>query len=160
MRTSLLYAAGALLVLVCGAGYRALEGCPGPYPSMASAVIAVKLPADDKVFIDNESTTSTGGKREYMTPPLPFGRDLHYTLRVEVIRTPKVPETKPEPPDSEDPEPEDPNDPGPKPPPGEETGRKKEKEASATVIVTREITVRAGTLTPVDFGDITIRGKE
>lgn len=160
MRTSLLNVASALLVLACGAGYRALEGCPCPCPSMASAVIRVSLPADAKVFFDDEATSSTGDNRQYTTPPLPFGRDLQYTLRAEVPRTPKAKEIKPQPPEGQDSVPEDDEDPGPKPASSKDSESKSKKSAGAIVVVSRKITVRAGAVTHVDFGDITLQEKE
>ncbi len=52
----------------------------------APATILVDLPAEAKLRIDNEATTSTGGSRLFQTPALNPGKEYHYTLTAEVVR--------------------------------------------------------------------------
>ncbi len=52
----------------------------------APATILVDLPADAKLFIDNEATTSTGSSRAFQSPVLNAEKEYHYTLKAEVIR--------------------------------------------------------------------------
>jgi uncharacterized protein (TIGR03000 family) len=52
----------------------------------ASATILVNLPADAKLLIDNEATTSTGDSRLFVSPTLNPGREYHYTLKAEAVR--------------------------------------------------------------------------
>ena len=52
----------------------------------ASATIVVDLPADAKLSIDNEPTTSTGSSRVFVSPALNPGREYHYTLKAEVVK--------------------------------------------------------------------------
>lgn len=52
----------------------------------APATIFVQLPADAKLFIDNEATTSTGGSRFFQSPVLNADKEYHYTLKAEVVR--------------------------------------------------------------------------
>jgi uncharacterized protein (TIGR03000 family) len=52
----------------------------------APATILVDLPADAKLFIDNEATTSTGVSRVFQSPVLNVGKEYHYTLKAEVVR--------------------------------------------------------------------------
>jgi len=54
----------------------------GPAP----ATLVVELPADAKLLIDNEATTSTGTSRVFQSPALEPDREYQYTLRAEVVR--------------------------------------------------------------------------
>jgi uncharacterized protein (TIGR03000 family) len=54
----------------------------GPAP----ATIVVSLPADAKLLIDNEATTSTGDSRVFVSPTLNPGREYHYTLKAQAVR--------------------------------------------------------------------------
>lgn len=63
-----------------------LESKKGKTAAQAAANIVVTLPADAKLTIDGEATTSTSGTRVFTTPPLPGGQDYHYTLKAEVVR--------------------------------------------------------------------------
>jgi uncharacterized protein (TIGR03000 family) len=51
-----------------------------------SATIVVQLPADAKLLIENEATTSTGASRVFQSPVLNPGKEYHYTLKAEVVR--------------------------------------------------------------------------
>jgi uncharacterized protein (TIGR03000 family) len=55
----------------------------------APATIVVELPADAKLLIDNEATTSTGSSRIFQSPALNPGREYHYTIKAEVVRNGK-----------------------------------------------------------------------
>jgi uncharacterized protein (TIGR03000 family) len=52
----------------------------------APATIVVELPADAKLLIDNEATTSTGSSRVFTSPTLNPGKEYHYTLKAELVR--------------------------------------------------------------------------
>ena len=52
----------------------------------APATIVVELPADAKLLIDNEATTSTGNSRVFQSPALSPDKEYHYTLKAEIIR--------------------------------------------------------------------------
>jgi uncharacterized protein (TIGR03000 family) len=67
------------------------EGVPPPKPeegaaAPAPATILVSLPADAKVMIDDQATRSTSAERRFVTPPLPAGKEFHYTLTAVVDR--------------------------------------------------------------------------
>ncbi len=55
----------------------------------APATIVVDLPADAKLLIENEATTSTGASRVFQSPTLNPGKEYQYTLTAEVIRSGK-----------------------------------------------------------------------
>jgi uncharacterized protein (TIGR03000 family) len=77
----------------CAGGVCAVTGTSGTAmaaaPSMA-ATLVVSLPADAKLTIDGEATTSTSASRTFSTPDLPDAREHHYTLKAEVVRDGKV----------------------------------------------------------------------
>jgi uncharacterized protein (TIGR03000 family) len=52
----------------------------------APATIVVALPADAKLLIDNEATSSTGGSRVFQSPALNPGKEYQYTLTAQVVR--------------------------------------------------------------------------
>jgi uncharacterized protein (TIGR03000 family) len=58
-------------------------------PVTAPATIIVSLPADAKLTIDNNATSSTGARRQFVTPDLKRGGEYHYTLKAEVVRNGK-----------------------------------------------------------------------
>jgi uncharacterized protein (TIGR03000 family) len=49
-----------------------------------SATIIVSLPAEAKLTIDGNPTTSTSNRRVFVSPELPTGRTFNYTLKAEV----------------------------------------------------------------------------
>lgn len=49
------------------------------------ATIVVSLPANAKLTIDDEATTSTSARRVFISPDLPAGKEFHYTLKAEVL---------------------------------------------------------------------------
>ena len=64
-------------------------------PARASATLAVKVPADAKVFINDRATSSTGSEREYVSRDLQVGARYNYDVRVEfVVDGQPVTETK------------------------------------------------------------------
>jgi uncharacterized protein (TIGR03000 family) len=56
----------------------------------ASATIVVEVPADAKVYFDDQPTEQTGAVRTFVTPPLRSDKAFMYNLRVEVVRQDKV----------------------------------------------------------------------
>jgi len=78
----------------CGSGSAASYGCAtcanGACPingialADAPATIVVSLPADAKLTIDDEATTSTSDHRVFVSPNLPSGQEFHYTLKAEI----------------------------------------------------------------------------
>ncbi|HMP02989.1 MAG TPA: TIGR03000 domain-containing protein [Gemmatales bacterium] len=58
-----------------------------PAPTVDTAKLVVKLPADAKLFVD-ETQTATANKdvRHFRTPALAVGQEYTYTLRAEVVR--------------------------------------------------------------------------
>src|SRR2546426_118647 len=54
----------------------------GPSP----ATIIVSLPANARLLIDGNSTSSTSARRIFTSPTLQPGADYVYTLRAEIIR--------------------------------------------------------------------------
>jgi uncharacterized protein (TIGR03000 family) len=52
-----------------------------PLPPGA-ALLMVKLPAEAELWFDEVKTSQGGNDRRFLTPPLPSGRRLEYTLRV------------------------------------------------------------------------------
>jgi uncharacterized protein (TIGR03000 family) len=51
----------------------------------AAATLIVSLPADAKLTIDGQATTSTSAKRVFSTPVLEAGKTYQYTLKAEVV---------------------------------------------------------------------------
>lgn len=50
------------------------------------ATVVVRLPADAKLFAEEKLLNLTSSERSFVTPPLPAGREFHYTFRVEYLR--------------------------------------------------------------------------
>jgi uncharacterized protein (TIGR03000 family) len=57
-----------------------------PSNAPAAATIQVSLPADAKLFVDGQQTTSQGANRSLETPPLQRDKDFTYTLTATVMR--------------------------------------------------------------------------
>jgi uncharacterized protein (TIGR03000 family) len=51
-----------------------------------TATLVVKVPADARLYINDQATKSTSSVRVLQTPRVPVGGEYHYTLRVEVTR--------------------------------------------------------------------------
>jgi uncharacterized protein (TIGR03000 family) len=49
------------------------------------ATLVVSLPADAKLTINDEATTSTSDQRLFVSPTLPPGQEFYYTLKAEVM---------------------------------------------------------------------------
>jgi uncharacterized protein (TIGR03000 family) len=49
------------------------------------ALIVVKVPEAANVYIDGQSTVSTGETRTFVSPPLPNG-EYHYMVRAELLQ--------------------------------------------------------------------------
>ena len=81
------YAAGCA---TCGASsYGGCATCANGACSVASldptaATIVVSLPADAKLMIDDQPTTSTSDHRVFVSPSLTAGKDFTYTLKAEI----------------------------------------------------------------------------
>jgi uncharacterized protein (TIGR03000 family) len=54
-----------------------------PAANDPTATIAVRVPANAKVWFDDAPTRSTGTQRLYYSPPLESGKTYHYTVRAE-----------------------------------------------------------------------------
>ena len=52
----------------------------------APATIVVSLPAEARLIIDGNSTTSTSARRVFTSPALQPGQTYVYTLRAEIVR--------------------------------------------------------------------------
>jgi uncharacterized protein (TIGR03000 family) len=50
-------------------------------PAVASTQIRLQVPAQAKVWFDNQPTTQTGSVREFVSPPLTPGQGYTYTVR-------------------------------------------------------------------------------
>jgi uncharacterized protein (TIGR03000 family) len=50
------------------------------------ATLIVNLPADAKLTIDGEATSSTSAQRVFVSPALELGKEYEYTLKAEVVR--------------------------------------------------------------------------
>jgi uncharacterized protein (TIGR03000 family) len=50
----------------------------------APATIVVSLPADARLTIDGNATTSTGDRRVFVSPDLNPGQEYHYTLTAQI----------------------------------------------------------------------------
>jgi uncharacterized protein (TIGR03000 family) len=59
---------------------------PAKTETSAPATIVVSLPADARLTVDGNATTSTSERRTLVTPDLEFGSTYVYTLRAEVVR--------------------------------------------------------------------------
>jgi uncharacterized protein (TIGR03000 family) len=72
----------------CGhasAGFCTSGTCGLALADTGSAMIVVSLPADAKLTIDGEATTSTSDKRVFVSSNLPTGQEFHYTLKAQVV---------------------------------------------------------------------------
>jgi uncharacterized protein (TIGR03000 family) len=83
----------------CGGGYIGGGSCAGGHCAMpttgggkyasateAPVTLIVSLPADAKLTIDGNATTSTSAQRTFVSPALKMGQDYSYTLKAEVVR--------------------------------------------------------------------------
>jgi len=55
-------------------------------PVTAPATLAVKLPEDATLVVDETTTKSTSGERLFITPALESGKTYTYTLKATVVR--------------------------------------------------------------------------
>ena len=55
----------------------------------AAALVVVNLPADARLFVDGEATTSKSETRVFITPELQPGKGFSYTMTAEVMRNGK-----------------------------------------------------------------------
>ena len=62
---------------------------PGKRTSLegaAPATLIVNVPADARLTIDGQTTTSTSTQRIFVSPALEAGRTFHYTLQAEIVK--------------------------------------------------------------------------
>src|SRR5262249_21611516 len=81
MRPLLLSVAGALMLWGPSAATRAAVAEP-----LRPATLRVYLPADAKLTIDDQPTTSTSAVRRFVTPPLEQGKTFFYILEAQATR--------------------------------------------------------------------------
>jgi uncharacterized protein (TIGR03000 family) len=79
----LLILTGIAVLLTSGPLARAAE-------ATASATIIVTVPADAKLYFDDQPTQQTGTLRTFLTPALPLGKKHYYQLKGEVVRQGQV----------------------------------------------------------------------
>jgi len=85
---SLVLGVGSLgLLLVPSPTVQAQNRAPSSKPAKATAgipaTVVVHLPADARLTIDGQATTSTAAERRFVSPPLAAGQDFHYTFKAE-----------------------------------------------------------------------------
>lgn len=73
-------------IVVPGAAPAPKKTAPGKTEVEAPATVVVSLPADARLTIDGNATTSTTESRTFTTPSLPTGEQFSYTLRAEIVR--------------------------------------------------------------------------
>jgi uncharacterized protein (TIGR03000 family) len=56
------------------------------YATATQAQLTVELPADAKLFFDDQPMKTMASKRSFRTPPLEQGQQYYYILRAEVVR--------------------------------------------------------------------------
>jgi uncharacterized protein (TIGR03000 family) len=81
MKTLRLVPAAAVAAALLAAAWAARAPAQ-PNPGGLPITIRLLVPGDARVEFDGEKTTLTGTEREYVTPPVPAGRDYGYDLRV------------------------------------------------------------------------------
>ncbi len=74
------------VVVVCHCAAPARPAPKGKAEVEAPATIVVSLPADARLSIDGNATTSTSERRTFDTPALPTAEQFQYTLRAEIVR--------------------------------------------------------------------------
>jgi uncharacterized protein (TIGR03000 family) len=80
---------GSASLATCANGVCSLNGAVAQAES-TGATLVVTLPADAKLTIDDEPTTSTTGNRVFVTPALENGKVYQYTLKAQVVREGKT----------------------------------------------------------------------
>lgn len=58
---------------------------PGSDSSPMGANLKFKVPADAKLYVDGQLTTSTGPERTFYTPPLERGKKFYYEVKAEMV---------------------------------------------------------------------------
>lgn len=67
-------------------GYSGGEAAAYRAETNQRAMMVLSVPADAKVFFQDQPTSSTGTRRQYRSPVLESGKTFMYTIRVEVER--------------------------------------------------------------------------
>lgn len=57
---------------------------------MSQATLIVSLPADAKLYIEDQPTSSVSSVRTFVSPTLEAGKNYFYNLRAEVVRDGKT----------------------------------------------------------------------
>ena len=70
----------------CAGPVAAADGTGGPDRSATAARVVVRLPADARLFVDDDPCTLTSAERSFDTPDLQPGVTYRYTIRAEVTR--------------------------------------------------------------------------
>jgi len=65
---------------------KVMPKAPAKTKTTSAATIVVTLPADAKLSVDGQATSSTSDRRTFVSPALETGFDYVYTLRAEVVR--------------------------------------------------------------------------
>lgn len=73
-------------IVVPGGAPAPKKTAPGKTEAEAPATVVVSLPADARLTIDGNATTSSSDSRTFTTPSLPTGEQYQYTLRAEIVR--------------------------------------------------------------------------
>jgi uncharacterized protein (TIGR03000 family) len=59
-------------------------------PAPAPATVVIRLPAEARLTINNAATHQTSSTRTFVSPPLQPGKEVHYTLKAELVRDGKA----------------------------------------------------------------------
>jgi uncharacterized protein (TIGR03000 family) len=68
-----------------GSGYY-MVSTPAEAPRSAVAYLSLNVPADAKVYLQDQLMTLDGAQRRFVTPELAYGNQHVYTVKVEVVR--------------------------------------------------------------------------
>ncbi len=74
----------------CGTVGGCASGTCASVTGTQTATLIVSLPADAKLLIDGNETTSETARRVFETPALQAGREFEYTLQAKVVRDGKT----------------------------------------------------------------------
>lgn len=87
------YGYGAPVMVAPGAPAGAVEPVPAPKKDMKiekkdgeAAKLIIEVPADAKLFIDDQPMKTTSARRVFSTPTLQPGQTYYYIVRAEVVR--------------------------------------------------------------------------
>jgi len=75
-----------LAIALAAAGVALGAAAAQTQPAEQSIAIRLLVPAGAQVEFDGSKTTMTGPSRQYVSPPVPVGREYTYTLKVALVR--------------------------------------------------------------------------